>query len=49
MVTAYSVDAGYRVDFFKNQIILGISIVQVVCMYTMFTIKLHTGTNASQI
>ena len=32
MVTAYSVDAGYRVDFFKNQIILGISIVQVVCI-----------------
>ena len=30
--TAYRVDAGYRVDFFRNQIILGISIVQVVCI-----------------
>ena len=31
-VTAYRVDAGYRVGFFKNQIIYDISIVQIVCL-----------------
>ena len=31
-VTAYRVNAGYRVDFFKNQIIWGIFFVQIVCL-----------------